>query len=71
MSKTLQAKTLGKEKIMQYKKKQTKILLIVESLLKIPTVRIKNIAGTTDKLQKIIQDGRRNLHFISGKYQHL
>ncbi|KAL9538544.1 hypothetical protein MBANPS3_010856 [Mucor bainieri] len=38
---------------------------LVESLLKIPTVRIKNVAGTTDKLQKIIQDGRRNLHFIS------
>ncbi|KAI8639870.1 hypothetical protein BD408DRAFT_349098 [Parasitella parasitica] len=42
---------------------------IVESLLKIPTVRIKNIPGTTDKLQKIIQGGRRNLHFISGEYQ--
>ncbi|CEP14137.1 hypothetical protein [Parasitella parasitica] len=38
---------------------------LVESLLKIPTVRIKNIPGTTDKLQKIIQDGRSNLHFIS------
>ncbi|KAI8327672.1 hypothetical protein EDC96DRAFT_453179, partial [Choanephora cucurbitarum] len=38
----------------------------VESLLKIPTVRIKNVTTTTEKLQKIIQDGRRNLHFISG-----
>jgi hypothetical protein len=71
MSKTLQAKTLGKEKIMEYRMQQTNIFSIVESLLKIPTVRIKNIAGTTDKLQKIIQDGRCNLHFISGKYQNL
>ncbi|KAI9485684.1 MAG: pyrimidine 5'-nucleotidase [Benjaminiella poitrasii] len=38
---------------------------LVESLLKISTVRINNVASTTDKLQKIIQDGRRNFHFIS------
>ncbi|KAI8330030.1 pyrimidine 5'-nucleotidase [Blakeslea trispora] len=38
---------------------------LVESLLRIPTVRIKNVSGTVEKLQKIITDGRHNLHFIS------
>lgn len=40
---------------------------LVEKLLLNPTVRIHNVAKTTEKLQKLIQDGRTNLHFISGK----
>ncbi|KAI8095626.1 pyrimidine 5'-nucleotidase [Thamnidium elegans] len=38
---------------------------LVERLLLIPTVRIHNVAQTTEKLQKIIKDGRSKLHFIS------
>ncbi|GAA5810364.1 hypothetical protein MFLAVUS_003785 [Mucor flavus] len=38
---------------------------LVERLLLIPTVRIHNVAQATEKLQKIIQDGRSKLHFIS------
>lgn len=38
---------------------------LVETLLKNPSVRINNLSNTTEKIQKIIQDGRSNLHFIS------
>ncbi|KAI8968450.1 pyrimidine 5'-nucleotidase-domain-containing protein [Mycotypha africana] len=38
---------------------------LVETLLTIPTVRIQNVPRTTEKLQKVIQDGKHNLHFIS------
>ncbi|KAI7902722.1 pyrimidine 5'-nucleotidase [Cokeromyces recurvatus] len=38
---------------------------LVDSFLRISTVRINNLANTTDKLRKIIQDGQSNLHIIS------
>ncbi|ORX55767.1 hypothetical protein DM01DRAFT_264381 [Hesseltinella vesiculosa] len=40
---------------------------IVERLLQIPTVKIRQVSATTNKLAKIIKDGRANLHFICGK----
>ncbi|KAG2219161.1 hypothetical protein INT45_002352 [Circinella minor] len=38
---------------------------LVQRLLTNPTIRIKNIDATKEKLTKIIGDGRSNLHFIS------
>ncbi|KAI7886100.1 HAD-superfamily hydrolase, partial [Lichtheimia hyalospora FSU 10163] len=43
----------------------TKAAELVQTLLRNPTVRIKNIEATTQKLGKILQDGTTNLHFIS------
>ncbi|KAI9299794.1 pyrimidine 5'-nucleotidase [Cunninghamella echinulata] len=37
---------------------------LVQKLLQIPTIRIKNQIATAEKLSKIIQGGRSNLHFI-------
>ncbi|CAO3610363.1 unnamed protein product [Cunninghamella blakesleeana] len=37
---------------------------LVQKLLQIPTIRIKNQLATTEKLTKIIQGGNKNLHFI-------
>lgn len=41
-------------------------LLIVERLLQYPTVRIQNVAAVTEKMEKILKDGKENVHFISG-----
>lgn len=46
-------------------------ITIVQALLRNPTVRIKNIEATTQKLGKILQDGPINLHFISGMAPHV
>ncbi|CAO3625502.1 unnamed protein product [Cunninghamella echinulata] len=37
---------------------------LVQKLLQIPTIRIKNQMATAEKLSKIIQGGKSNLHFI-------
>lgn len=40
--------------------------IVVQKLLANPTVRIKNVDATTQKLEKILREGERNLHFICG-----
>ncbi|KAI8067597.1 pyrimidine 5'-nucleotidase [Gongronella butleri] len=37
---------------------------IVQRLLQIPTVKIRHVPATTEKLAKIVKDGKENLHFI-------
>lgn len=44
-------------------------LCLVQKLLRNPTVRIKNLEATRTKLEKLVEDGDKNLHFICGKYQ--
>ncbi|KAG0743448.1 hypothetical protein G6F33_006887 [Rhizopus arrhizus] len=37
----------------------------IERLLQYPTVRIQNVAAVTEKIDKILKDGKENVHFIS------